>query len=549
MVRSRFLSPCNLILVLPLIAVLSLHVGPQHFSRVEAAGGISLRPPFDGTYRLTSFFDHHYPNYGADNEMTIYDGESVADCSPHCYQGHPGIDWSMGTGTPILAAADGIVRARTQSSTGYGWRIVIEHGNGYHTLYAHLSGFNVTLNQRVSAGDVIGWSGDTGDGPAHLHFGVYRGPCLDANGLVYEHNATDPFGWRGSYPDPLLNSPAPWLRHIATCLWRSRDEDSISCADTIVEDAGAGSVAFPSANWQVSNRGNGYHMFYRSNTATQYDYHTWSTSAISNPLRPGPCKVYVFVPEDPDVGGNPLSQQVTYQLWTASGWQQAGPVNQSANVNRWVLLGTYWITRSVSAGMWAYTGETAGMRWVTADALKWRQYHVYLPLVLNNYPPCVSSYGSLITNGAFSTGDATGWRVNRSNGPDPIVQPYAGYEYGAWMGRYNSNQDQMYQFVCPAAPADYAMFAFSWWMSTAETSTTRDYDFLYVRTRDTNGNLLQTVKTITNRSTPKEQWYREYLDLRAYAGQTIRISFEATTDGSLPTNFWIDEVSFFVADW
>jgi hypothetical protein len=182
---------------------------------------------------------------------------------------------------------------------------------------------------------------------------------------------------------------------------------------------------------------------------------------------------------------------------------------------------------------------------VAVDALKWRQYHTYIPLILNNYPLCVTSYGQLITNGYFSTGDATGWEVSRSNGPAPIVHPYAGTGYGAWMGRYNSNQDQMYQFACPATPADYASFSFQWWMSTEETSTTNDYDFLYVRIRDANGNLLQPLKTITNRSSAGE-WNPEDFDLRAYAGQTIRLSFESTTDGSLPTHFWIDNVSFAV---
>lgn len=116
------------------------------------------------------------------------------------------------------------------------------------------------------------------------------------------------------------------------------------------------------------------------------------------------------------------------------------------------------------------------------------------------------------------------------------------------MGRYNSNQDRMYQLVCPAAPADYAALSFRWWMGTEETSTTADYDLLYVRIRDANSNLLQTLRTVTNRS-PQENWYYEYSDLRAYAGQTIRISFEASNDGAYPTNFWIDEVSFSVYDW
>lgn len=517
------------------------------------AGGIKLRPPFGGTYRTVAYFDHDEPSYGvgADGYIQIYNGERVPSSyanktgEPYPYDGHDGWDWSMSTGTDVLAAAAGEVAVSQDNYGCYGHTIILDHGNGYYTMYTH-------LNQRlvggtgtpVTAGQHIGESGSSvgpGCDPvgAHLHFGVRHG------GYGNTTYSVDPFGWRGEGRDPLFD----YNGKESTCLWRSSDEDPISCADTIVEDAAAGSVAFPLANWQVSNRGNGYHTFYRSNTATQYDYHTWSTSAISNPLRPGPCKVYAFVPEDPDdSGGLPFSQQVTYNIWTDSGWQSA-MVSQRWHQNEWVPLGTYQIADHGSAGMFAYTGESAGTRWVAADGLKWRQYHTYLPLILNNYPPCVPSYGQLITNGDFSTGDATGWKVSRSNGPDPIVQPYAGYEYGAWMGRYNSNQDQMYQFACPAAPADYASFSFQWWMSTEETSTTTDYDFLYVRIRDANGNLLQTLKTLTNRSPEGDPWHYEFFDLRAYAGQTIRISFEATTDGSLRTNFWIDEVGFFVADW
>jgi murein DD-endopeptidase MepM/ murein hydrolase activator NlpD len=557
MVRRRQPTMRAVTSVLVLVVTLSLQVGLFRSSKVDAAGNISLRPPFNGTYRLTSFFDHNHPDYGHDNEVTIYTGESVADCSPHCYEGHPGIDWSMGTNTPVLAAAGGIVEYTGDAGDGYGNKVVIRHANGHRTIYGHFRvnnpptspAFNVIPGQSVRSGDLIGWSGNTGSSTgAHLHFGIYRGPCLLANNRVYEHNATDPFGWRGLDPDPMLNSPSPWLRHTASCLWRSRDSDPISCADTIVEDAGAGAYAFPQANWQVGNRGNGYHTYYRTNTATNYDYHFWSTSALPNPLRPGPVKVYVFVPEDPN-GSTwpPRSQQVTYSIWTANDWQYV-TVNQNAYVNQWVLLGTFMLADHGEVGAYAYTGEGTGTRWVMADAVKWRQYPVHLPLVMKDYPPCVPSYGQLITNGDFSTGDATGWKVSRSNGSAPIVQPYGGSEYGAWMGRYNSNQDQMYQFVCPAAPADWANFSFYWWMSTDEVSTTTDYDFLYVRVRDANGNLLQTLKTITNRSIEGE-WRYEYFDLRAYAGQTIRISFEATTDWSLPTDFWIDDVSFAVYDW
>ncbi len=512
------------------------------------AGGIRLWPPFDGTYRTTAYFDHDEPSYGigADGYIQIYNGERVPSSyanktgEPYPYDGHDGWDWSMTTGTDVLAAAAGTVVVADWGNwrNGYGRTIVIDHNNGYYTQYSHLDTLLVAEEDAVTAGQHIAESGATPPGtPAHLHFGVRHG------GYANTTYAVDPFGWRGEGRDPLFD----YNGKESTCLWRSRDEDPISCADTIVEDAGTGSVAFPLANWQVSNRGNGYHTFYRSNTATQYDYHTWSTSTISNPLRPGPCKVYAFVPEDPDgAGGLTFSQQVTYGIWTDSGWLSA-TVSQRWHQNKWVPLGTYQIPGHGSAGVSAYTGESAGTRWVTADALKWRQYHTFLPLVLNNY--CSPHYGQLIVNGYFNTGDNTGWTTSRTNGPEPIVHPYGDTEYGAWLGRYNSNQDRMYQLVCPAAPADYATFSFRWWMSTEETSTTADYDLLYVRIRDANGNLLQTLKTVTNRSPEGDPWHDEFFDLQAYAGQTIRVSFEAATDVSLRTNFWVDWVSFWVYDW
>jgi len=214
------------------------------------AGEISLRPPFNGQYPLTSFFDHSYPNYGSYNGVTIYNGESVNDCSPHCYQGHSGYDWSMPEGTPIYAVSSGIVEDRITSSISYGNRIIILHANGFRSLYAHLrqnTPFNVSIGDEVQQGDLIGWSGNTGNSSgAHLHFGFYRGP-YDVN----ETNVNDPFGWRGSYPDPLTGFGSG---HTASCLWRSSDDDPISCADTTIEDAAALGFTI-SGTWSTSQNG------------------------------------------------------------------------------------------------------------------------------------------------------------------------------------------------------------------------------------------------------------------------------------------------------
>lgn len=87
-------------------------------------------------------------------------------------RGHIGIDYRANVGTPVRAAASGVViLLSTGWSGGYGNEIVISHGGGVATRYAHLSKFNTSTGQTVSQGDIIAYSGNTGrsTGP-HLHF-------------------------------------------------------------------------------------------------------------------------------------------------------------------------------------------------------------------------------------------------------------------------------------------------------------------------------------------------------------------------------------------
>jgi murein DD-endopeptidase MepM/ murein hydrolase activator NlpD len=85
---------------------------------------------------------------------------------------HPGIDIGVGFGTPIHAAASGIVILAGPDG-GYGNFVVIDHGNNLATAYAHQESIAVTVGQHVNQGDVIGYVGSTGfsTGP-HLHFEV-----------------------------------------------------------------------------------------------------------------------------------------------------------------------------------------------------------------------------------------------------------------------------------------------------------------------------------------------------------------------------------------
>lgn len=87
--------------------------------------------------------------------------------------GHPGLDIAVGEGTAVYASDTGTVTYAGWNIYGYGNLVVVNHGNGYETFYAHLSSYNVVPGQVVSQGQVVGASGNTGNssGP-HLHFEI-----------------------------------------------------------------------------------------------------------------------------------------------------------------------------------------------------------------------------------------------------------------------------------------------------------------------------------------------------------------------------------------
>lgn len=100
---------------------------------------------------------------------------------------HAGMDFSAKTGTPVYATGDGVVKRADNRASGYGNHIVISHGFGYETLYAHLSKYQVKAGQRVKRGDVIGLVGSTGRSEApHLHYEVkQRGKAVNPLNFYY----------------------------------------------------------------------------------------------------------------------------------------------------------------------------------------------------------------------------------------------------------------------------------------------------------------------------------------------------------------------------
>jgi murein DD-endopeptidase MepM/ murein hydrolase activator NlpD len=152
-----------------------------------------------GTFRTFSFGDSYYSDKGESSEKTLLktplkfqrvsSGFDRARMHPvlHTTRAHLGIDYAAPTGTPVWAAASGVISHRGEAG-GAGNLVMIKHDGGIETAYMHLSKFadGQKVGQRVAAKTVIGFVGATGlaTGP-HLHFGVKQnGDFIDPTKLV-----------------------------------------------------------------------------------------------------------------------------------------------------------------------------------------------------------------------------------------------------------------------------------------------------------------------------------------------------------------------------
>lgn len=133
-------------------------------TKVPAAGKGVLRWPLDNVFVTQQF------------------GRTSSSGRLYASGTHDGIDLRASIGTPVKAALTGTVYEVNHGAAKncqYGKWVIVKHGNGLATLYAHLSEINVTKGQTVASGTTIGYSGDTGyaTGP-HLHFTVYLSDAL-----------------------------------------------------------------------------------------------------------------------------------------------------------------------------------------------------------------------------------------------------------------------------------------------------------------------------------------------------------------------------------
>lgn len=139
------------------------------------------RLSYEEVYKKYEFNKEFYACFPALKPMSGYYSPAGFGVRMHpvlgIYKTHDGLDIIADVGTPVYAAGNGTVDYASHSGGGYGRVVLIDHGYGYQTLYAHLSKIVVGAGQQVKRGQLIGYSGKTGlvSGP-HLHYEVrHRG--------------------------------------------------------------------------------------------------------------------------------------------------------------------------------------------------------------------------------------------------------------------------------------------------------------------------------------------------------------------------------------
>jgi murein DD-endopeptidase MepM/ murein hydrolase activator NlpD len=312
--------------------------------------------------RINSYFDHDKPWYAADNIFVRYDGKrwrgsdtSVLNCDPGttCYDGHNGYDLGLRF-EPVLSAAAGTVTHAgwynaMNHSDSFGLWVSIDHGNGFSTVYGHLSALTVAMGAHVGERWQIGVSGTTGSstGP-HLHFGTY---------YTSSWQATDPSGWQGQYADPnIVPDHYLWTGGTGTTpvpLLSSQKKDLVAGA-VLVDDGSPGWAH--TGQWKraraASDIGGSLHWTSTTGRTTTASA-TWQTALLSD----GYYEVGVFVDDnhassgwalytvyssDPAHPDLVVKHHIEVDQEHVGMFQNAfGSVNTGA---QWIGLGTYYFS-------------------------------------------------------------------------------------------------------------------------------------------------------------------------------------------------------------
>lgn len=309
-----------------------------------------LRRPLDSFFPINSFLDHD----STSGSITRMDGRQlvVTDAGKgyNWYDGHDGIDYGdTGSNTSIKAAASGKISAAGWETYPYSCsvlgikvvsnRIEIQHPNGFKSYYYHISsvannpstGAPWKAGDSVNIGDEIAITGSTGcSTKAHLHFSLKR---IDTGSRV------DPYGyWGSNKQQPLYKTPS-----------------SLIVKENGTNDENINSNGFQRyyiGNWVTdTTTGQDGNALY-TKTIPSPDYHNWGQWWVDVPTT-GSYEVQAFIPQPAEANSS------VYKVMNNDNINEV-MINQSANKNTWVSLGTYNFNAHGKAGV-ILTDETTGV--------------------------------------------------------------------------------------------------------------------------------------------------------------------------------------------
>lgn len=323
--------------------------------------------PLEKPAQVTSFFDHGGPFLTRifQNGVVTYWGRREVDLAI-AYNGHDGWDYAVAPPDMILAAADGQVVFAGNADDGCATRsVVIDHGNGYRTLYWHLHRIDVAIGDTVARGQPIGMAGSSGcaTGP-HLHFGVQ-----------YLGRNVDPYGWCSPDADP-------WAVHGAGAesrwLWADRPSPCGELpSDVILVDTDSPDFFHEGEGWQAIPIGYGGEALFVPSTAGVEALFPWELRpltapavAVWKPTLPaaGLYRVLAYVPYA--LSGLDDAREVRYHI-RYSGGEAEIEIDAQLHANDWVDLGTYQFDPADQPTVSTSNLVEASERSVWADALIW----------------------------------------------------------------------------------------------------------------------------------------------------------------------------------